>query len=60
MRIERITGQELVLACTGEKGATYDNHKFVFDIRAKALVKSLSYPPFSVSQSCMVCRVHSL
>ena len=50
MRVERITGRELVLACTGEKGATYDNQKFVYDIRAKALVKSFSYPPFSVSQ----------
>ena len=49
-RIERVTAQELVLACTGEKSATYDNQKFVFNIRAKALVKFLSYPPFSVSQ----------
>jgi len=50
VRIERITAHELVLACSGEKGETYDNQKFIFDIRAKSLVKSFSYPPFSVFQ----------
>jgi hypothetical protein len=46
MRIERFTEQELVLSCVGEKWATYDNWKFVYDIHAKALVSYFSYPPF--------------
>jgi hypothetical protein len=50
-RIERITGQELVLSGIGEKWTTYDNQKFVFDVRAKALVKDFSYLPFSAAQS---------
>lgn len=49
-RIERATSQELVLSCVGEKWATYDNRKFVYDIHAKALVSSFSYPPFRASQ----------
>src|SRR5580658_10456812 len=46
IRIERITAQELVLSCLGEKWATYDNWKFVYDVHAKALVSYFSYPPF--------------
>ena len=49
-RIERITGRELVLSGTGEKSSTYDNQKFIFDVRAKVLVAHFSYPPFQVSQ----------
>ena len=30
--------------------ATYDNQKFIFDVRAKVLVAHFSYPPFQVSQ----------
>ena len=48
--IERITGRELVLSGTGEKWSVYDNHKFIFDVRAKALLAHFSYPPFWVSQ----------
>ena len=49
-KIERSTGRELVLSGTGEKGSTYDNQKFIFDVRAKTLVAHFSYPPFWVSQ----------
>lgn len=49
-RVERMTAQELVLSCTGEKGTTYDNQKFLYDFRAKALVKHFSYAPFWTSR----------
>jgi len=49
-RIERITAQELVLSCAGEKWAAYDNRKFVYDIRAKALLSYFSYPPYWTAQ----------
>ena len=49
-RIERITRRELVLSGTGEKSSTYDNQKFIFDVRAKVLVAHFSYPAFRVSQ----------
>jgi len=49
-RIERITERELVLSGTGEKSSTYDNQKFIFDVRAKTLVAHFSYPPFWVSR----------
>jgi len=45
-RVERFTLQELVLSCTGEKWATYDNQKFVYDIAARKLVGHFSYAPF--------------
>jgi hypothetical protein len=45
-----MTAQELVLSCGGEKWATYENRKFVYDIRAKALVSYFSYPPYSTAQ----------
>jgi len=44
--IERMTREELVLSCIGEKWATYDNRKFIYDVRAKALVKQFAYAPF--------------
>jgi len=49
-RIERITERELVLSGTGEKGSTYDNQKFIFDVHTKTLMAHFSYPPFWVSQ----------
>lgn len=49
--IERITGRELVLSGTGEKWSVYDNQKFTFDVRAKALVTHFSYRPFIVFQA---------
>jgi hypothetical protein len=49
-RIERMTARELVLSCIGEKWSTYDNRKFVYDIRAKAVVSYFSYPPYWTAQ----------
>jgi len=46
-RVERFTLQELVLSCAGEKWATYDNQKFVYDARAHKLVSHFSYAPFA-------------
>jgi hypothetical protein len=46
-RIERFTAQELVVSCVGEKWSTYDNQKFVYDVRTRKLVSHFSYPPFS-------------
>jgi hypothetical protein len=48
--IERMTAQELVLSCVGEKWSTYDNRKLVYDIRAKAVVSYFSYPPYWTAQ----------
>jgi len=50
-RIERMTAQELVLSCVGEKWSTYDNRKFVYDIRTKAVVSYFSYPPYWTAQA---------
>lgn len=49
-KLERITTRELVLSVTGEKWSTYDNQKFIFDVRAKTLLAHFSYAPFWVSQ----------
>jgi hypothetical protein len=48
--VERMTAHELVLSCIGEKWATYENRKFVFDIRAKAVASYFSYPPYWTAQ----------
>jgi hypothetical protein len=45
-RVERMTAQELVLSCTGEKWSTYDNQKFVYDAGRKTLVSQFAYAPF--------------
>jgi hypothetical protein len=49
-RVEHMTAQDLVLSCVGEKWSTYDNQKFIYDIRAKALIKHLSYAPFRAAR----------
>jgi len=49
-RVERFTVQELVLSCMGEKWATYDNQKFVYDVRAHKLLGHFSYAPFSAER----------
>lgn len=48
--VVRLTPQDLVLSCVGEKWTTYENQKFVFDLRAKALVARFSYRPFGVAR----------
>ena len=48
--VERMTVEELVLSCMGEKWATYANQEFLYDLDTKALVKRFSYLPFSTFQ----------
>src|SRR5437016_4971832 len=45
-RIERATSTDTVVSCTGEKAYQGPNQKFVYDIRAKALVSRFEYQPF--------------
>jgi hypothetical protein len=47
-RVERATATDVVLSCTPEKGGPGLNRKFVYDIRAKALVKRVEYDPFAM------------
>jgi hypothetical protein len=47
-RIERATATDTVISCTGEKGRQGMNQKFVYDIRAKALVSHFAYQPFAM------------
>jgi hypothetical protein len=47
-RIERATPTDTVISCTGEKSYQGLNQKFVYDIRAKALVSHFAYQPFAM------------
>ena len=47
-RIERATSTDTVISCAGEKGYQGLNQKFVYDIRAKALVSHFAYRPFAM------------
>ncbi|MBN8732843.1 MAG: hypothetical protein J0L64_20065 [Acidobacteria bacterium] len=47
LRLERLTLHDAVLACVGEKMAIHPTWKFVFDPRAKALVRHFSYMPYA-------------
>lgn len=47
-RIERATSTDTVISCTGEKGWQWMNQKFVYDVRAKALVSHFAYQPFAM------------
>jgi hypothetical protein len=49
-RIERATSTDTVISCGGEKGYQGLNQKFVYDIRAKALVSHFAYQPFAMMQ----------
>jgi hypothetical protein len=49
-RIERATSTDTVISCTGEKGGQGMNQKFVYDIRAKALVNHFAYQPFAMTR----------
>jgi hypothetical protein len=44
--IERVTATDSVISCRGEKSARYPNQKWVYDVRAKSLLKQFSYQPF--------------
>src|SRR5205085_10798425 len=45
-RVERATSKDVVISCTSQSGRHLSNRKFVYDVRAKALVKQFSYDPF--------------
>jgi hypothetical protein len=47
-RIERATATDSVISCTGEKSARYPNQKWVYDVRAKSLVRQFSYQPVTM------------
>jgi hypothetical protein len=47
-RIERATSTDTVISCTGEKAYQGLSQKFVYDIRAKALVSHFAYQPFAM------------
>jgi hypothetical protein len=46
-RLLRVSATDTVISCRGEMSAVYANQKFVYDIRAKALVKRFAYEPFT-------------
>ena len=48
--ILRATATDTVIDCRGEKSEHYPNRKFVYDVRAKALVRSFEYRPVSMSR----------
>jgi hypothetical protein len=50
-RIERATSTDTVISCTGEKSRQWMNQKFVYDIRAKALISHFAYQPFAMMQA---------
>lgn len=45
-RLERVSTSGIVLSCTPDKGFIGPLRKFVYDIRAKALVKHIDFQPF--------------
>ena len=47
-RIERATSTDTVISCTGEKSRQWMNQKFVYDVRAKALISHFAYQPFAM------------
>lgn len=47
-RIERATSTDTVISCAGEKGYRGLNQKFVYDIRAKALMSHFAYQPVAM------------
>lgn len=54
LRLERLTSHEAVLACIGEKVDVHPNWKFVFDPRAKALVRHFTYMPYAFTGKGLV------
>ncbi len=52
-RIERVTATDSVISCRGEKSMQYPNQKWIYDVRAKSLLRQLSYQPFAM------CRIFS-
>jgi hypothetical protein len=49
-RIEQVTATDAVISCRAEKSEQLPNQKWVYDVRAKSLVRQLSYQPFAMSR----------
>jgi hypothetical protein len=49
-RLERVSTTDVVIGCKPEKPSPGMHRKFVFDLRAKRLVKFFEYVPFSVER----------
>lgn len=47
-----VSSSDIVFACESEKGQRH-REKFVYDVRAKALVKAFTYPPYAVTSMRM-------
>src|SRR5215472_8664028 len=47
-RIERLTATDSVISCRGEKSEQFPNQKWVYDVRAKSLLRQFSYQPFAM------------
>lgn len=47
-RIERVTATDSVISCRGEKSTQFPNQKWVYDVRAKSLVRQFSHQPFAM------------
>jgi hypothetical protein len=47
-RIERVTATDSVISCRSEKSEQFPNQKWVYDVRAKSLVRQFSYQPFAM------------
>ena len=53
-RIERIAATDTVISCQGEKSNRGENQKWVYDMRAKRLVKQFSYQPVAMVRALAV------
>ncbi|MCC6537571.1 MAG: hypothetical protein IT162_08485 [Bryobacterales bacterium] len=62
LRLERLTMHDAVLACVGEKMDIHPHLKFVFDPRAKALVRHITYMPYAFTGKGLVATngVHTV
>jgi hypothetical protein len=47
-RIERVAATDSVISCRGEKSEQLPNQKWVYNVRAKSLVRQFSYQPFAM------------
>jgi hypothetical protein len=50
-RIERVSATDSVVSCRGEKSERYPNQKWVYDVRAKRMLRQFSYQPFAMYRS---------
>lgn len=47
-RVERATATDSIISCGGEKFEQFPNQKWVYDVRARSLVRQFSYQPFAM------------